>query len=46
MAQNVCMELPEGGIEPVSMVSVSFEGIGEIVVSNMQVLKCKVVEGK
>ena len=42
---NVCMDLPEGGIEPVTMVSITFAGEGQIVVSNTQVLKCKEVEG-
>ena len=40
------MDLPDGGIEPVNMVSITFAGQGDIVVSNTQVLKCKVVEGK
>ena len=42
---DVCMDLPEGGIEPVNMVSITFAGEGQIVISNTQVLKCKEVEG-
>ena len=45
LSQYICMDLPEGGIEPVGVVSVTFSGEGQIVVSNTTVLKCKIVEG-
>ena len=43
--QYVCMDLPEGGIEPVNMITVDFIGEGQIVVSNTTVIKCKIIEG-
>ena len=43
--QYVCMDLPEGGIEPVNMITVDFIAEGQIVVSNTTVIKCKILEG-
>ena len=42
----MCMKLPEGGVEPVEMVFISFESDGEMIeVSGTRVIKCEHIEG-